>query len=84
MRDMEGNQIGFGYFPGQFRGGDIDFDSSDREWTDELFHKVALHEIGHSLGLKHSPSKRAIMYRKITAVNELHEYDIEKLNKLYS
>jgi len=84
MKGMEGNQIGYGYFPGPHRGGDIDFDSSDRGWSDELFYKVALHEIGHALGLGHSPSKRSIMYKRITRVNELHEYDISNLNDLYA
>jgi hypothetical protein len=43
--------------PGTF----VHFDCA-REWTRAELRRAALHEIGHVLGLDHSPDERAVMY----------------------
>ncbi|MFC5645382.1 matrixin family metalloprotease [Kitasatospora cinereorecta] len=48
---------GAGAFP---PSGDVKFDSSE-DWTDDLLHTVALHEIGHALGLRHSTNPESLM-----------------------
>ncbi|MFI9048403.1 matrixin family metalloprotease [Streptomyces sp. NPDC053427] len=43
-------------------GGNIRFDSIERWKEDDLFLKVALHEIGHALGLAHSTNPDSLMF----------------------
>ena len=50
------------------------------------FKWAALHMIGHSLGLKHSPVKRSVMFSWYNAshpVLKLHSVDIEAINSAY-
>ena len=69
--DGPGLILAHAYYPYEFGefGGDIHFDE-DEDWrpnATELgmgmdFFTVAQHEIGHSLGLSHSPSYDSVMY----------------------
>ena len=69
--DGPGLILAHAYYPYEFAefGGDIHFDE-DEDWrpnatelqTGMDFFTVAQHEIGHSLGLSHSPSYDSVMY----------------------
>ncbi|ROT74143.1 Matrix metalloproteinase-24 [Penaeus vannamei] len=84
------------YFPYEFGhyGGDVHFDESEK-WTikpkDEYdgldFFTVAVHEIGHSLGLAHSPVADSIMfpyYKGYTPHFSLAYDDVMAMWELYN
>ncbi|MDY7000374.1 MAG: matrixin family metalloprotease, partial [Thermodesulfobacteriota bacterium] len=61
---------------------DVRFNSS-ANWGVYSLLSVALHELGHSLGLGHSSNKNAIMYYMSNGRTSLHTDDMNGIRKLY-
>lgn len=80
------NSLGHAWGPGPDRAGlngDVHFDEDD-DWTDETrFLGVAIHELGHSLGLTHSKDPEAIMFPAYAERAELGQDDIRGAQFLY-
>jgi len=93
--DGEGGTLARGYFPGSGIGGDLHFDDMEK-WIEKetqpgynLF-VVAVHEIGHCLGLNHSDNPVSVMFpsykhesSKVPKKDILSKYDIERIQKVY-
>jgi predicted Zn-dependent protease len=93
--DGDGDLLAHGFFPPPTRdnlAGDVHFDAED-DWTTDIrtdnkqpidLFTVALHEIGHSLGIRHSEKESAIMYPEYKgSKRELTQDDIDAIQSLY-
>ena len=89
--DGPDGKIAHAFFPAG--GGDVCFDD-DEEWTVDYMNSnrydlvnVALHELGHSLGLLHSTDRNAVMkpkyWRSGGNPRSLTQCDIDGIQKLY-
>lgn len=65
--------------------GDLHFDEAEtwRMGSDTDLFSVALHELGHGLGLDHSSNTSAVMYSYYQMVTALHTDDINGIQSLY-
>lgn len=90
--DGTGGILAHAFAPGSGVGGNIHFDD-DETWTtgDRSsssqpidFESVALHELGHAIGLDHSSDSAAVMFSTYSgSLNELTMDDIEGVQALY-
>ncbi|XP_014254685.1 72 kDa type IV collagenase [Cimex lectularius] len=86
--DGKGGVLAHAFYPGY--GGDMHFDLAEN-WTaftpeGSNFFQIAAHELGHSLGLKHSNNKKAIMapfYFGYTPDFSLHAEEARAIQILY-
>ena len=86
-----GGVLAHGFYPGSGIGGDLHFDE-DEDWVDKktspghnLF-LVAVHELGHCLGLTHSKNIKSVMYPTLSdkpPKEILCKEDIERIQNTY-
>ena len=72
--DGSSGVLAHAYSPGSGLGGDVHFDDAEG-WSSAYLQTVALHEIGHALGLGHSTNSGATMYAYYTGNDTSLQYD---------
>jgi predicted Zn-dependent protease len=83
--DGPGKKLAHAFFPGTSKDGDVHMDAEEN-WTEKFLYNVAVHEIGHSLGLGHSWYDDSVMYSSYSRadpITSLHQDDKDGLKKLY-
>lgn len=91
--DGPGGIAGHGFFPpppNTAIAGDVHFDDAE-SWTAGLpvplgatdLVSIAMHEIGHALGLTHSTNKDAVMFPTVQPRRELGGDDVPRIQALY-
>jgi len=82
------------YSPFSMKSLSVHFDA-DENWNitgdlnsiffkDPFFHNIAVHEIGHILGLNHNTDRRSIMFKKYSRfISDLSNNDILNLQKIH-
>jgi len=87
--DAHGDCVPFGADPSVAHAGPVGpgtfvhFDS-ERAWTSSTLRQAALHEIGHVLGLDHSPDETAVMYPEPSPARaHLAPSDLAGIHSLY-
>jgi hypothetical protein len=82
--DGSSGVLAHAYSPGSGLGGDVHFDDAEG-WSSAYLQTVALHEIGHALGLGHSTVSAATMYAYYTGTDtSLHDDDHAGIWSRYS
>ncbi|MDI1435954.1 matrixin family metalloprotease [Polyangium sorediatum] len=72
--DGSSGVLAHAYSPGSGLGGDVHFDDAE-SWSSAFLETVALHEVGHALGLGHSTVSNATMYAYYTGTDTQLEDD---------
>ncbi|WP_170319735.1 matrixin family metalloprotease [Polyangium spumosum] len=72
--DGSGGVLAHAWSPGGGLGGDVHFDDAEG-WSSAYLETVALHEIGHALGLGHSTVSSATMYAYYSGNDTSLNYD---------
>jgi hypothetical protein len=81
--DGKHGTLAHAYPPSGHLAGDIHFDAAENWNIDYDLFSVALHEIGHSLGLAHSNFYSSVMYANYRQNTQLHWDDRKGVTALY-